>query len=127
MGQKITVVVADCFGPDVARKARLGRLWIVRSKENQMAVDALRRARSRSLGHVTLFNPQGGTVEATTLAALEIIGLNDQGWADCEVIGARPSASLAQAFNAFGAGTLEPTRAGFVFSRTPRRGDGPPA
>lgn len=124
MRAKITVVVADFFGPEVVRKAKLGPLWIVRSEENQKAVDNLRRSKSRSLGRVTLFNPHGGTVEATALAALEIINFNDQGWADCEVIGARPSATLARALNALGAGTLEPTRGGFVFSRTSRREGG---
>jgi len=118
MGQKITVVVADRFGLDVRRKAKLGPVWIVRSAENQSAVEALRRARRHRPGHVVLFEPRGATVEAAALAALEIISSQDVGWAECEVIGARPSAALARALNAFGAGTLESTRAGFVFLRT---------
>jgi len=117
MGSKITVVVAECFGDRVRQRARLGPVWVVRSKENTRAADELRRARRHRPGHVVVFDPQGKTVESVALAALEAINLRYAEWAECEVIGVRPTEALAKALHAFGAGAVESTRAGFVFLR----------
>jgi hypothetical protein len=116
----VTLVVDPSFGQRAKARAELGPLWVIRSPDNVLAIEAIwASGKSPFVDAPTVFNAvPGRSSEDAAYWCIGTVHDHHPAWRTFEVIGVGLSDKLLHAMRECASGDAKETDEGFVFTRT---------
>lgn len=126
---RITLVLDEHCGPRLIELVRSSYVWAVQSAENgswakRIWSEPMTSADPELFGLSTFARLSDETLQEMVVRVLDLIDehhgeyAHSPAWSEIEVIGAAPTAQVAEAARGYGVDTIEQTPEGFCLKRT---------